>query len=97
MTKSSTDDELDVSLSYLNAKEKDLLVYFINNRMFEFTPIEVAKELGVTNKTIINRCAKLTSNGFIIPNIVKERIRTYSLSEFAKRNSKQIIAELSQK
>ena len=95
LSKASTDDELAGSLSYLNAKEKDLLLYLINNRIFEFTPIEVSKKLGVTNKTIINRCAKLTTNGFLIPNIVKERVRSYSLSEFAKSNEKQIIAKIS--
>ena len=94
LSKASTDDELDGSLSYLNNKEKDFLVYLINNRKFEFTPIEVSKELGVTNKTIINRCAKLTSNGFLVPNIVKERIRSYSLSSFTRVNEKQIISKI---
>lgn len=91
LSKESTDDELDSSLSYLNAREKDLLIFLLSNRMFEFTPVEVSKKLGVTNKTIINRCVKLTSNGFLIPNIVKERIRTYSLSSFSRKNEKQII------
>ena len=94
LSRESTDDELDGSLSYLNAKEKDLLIYLLNNRMFEFTPIEVSKKLGVTNKTIINRCAKLTNNGFLIPNIVKERVRSYSLSEFARKNEKQIVSKI---
>lgn len=94
LSKESGVDELGGSLSYLSAKEKDLLVFLLKRRMFEFTPIEVSKMLNVTNKTIINRCAKLTSNGFLIPNIVKERIRSYSLSEFAKRNKKQIISEI---
>lgn len=95
LSKASTDDELAGSLSYLNVKEKDLLVYLIRNRIFEFAPIEASKKLGVTNKTIINRCAKLTTNGFLVPNIVKERVRSYSLSEFAKSNEKQIIAKIS--
>lgn len=94
LSKESGVDELGGSLSYLSAKEKDLLVFLLKRCMFEFTPIEVSKMLNVTNKTIINRCAKLTSNGFLIPNIVKERIRSYSLSEFAKRNKKQIISEI---
>lgn len=91
LSKASSDDELSGSLSYLNTKEKALLMYLLKNRMFEFTPIEVSRKLGVTNKTIINRCAKLTANGFLIPNIVKERVRSYSLSEFAKNNNKSII------
>ena len=93
LSKASTDDELDGSLSYLNTKEKDLLVYLLKNRIFEFTPIEISKKLNVSNKTIINRCAKLTANGFLIPNIVKERVRSYSLSSFSRKNEKQIISK----
>lgn len=80
------EDDLDGSLSYLNAKEKELLVFLLKNKLFEFTPINVSKALGVTNKTIINRCAKLTNTGLLIPNIVNQRIRSYSLSDFSKRN-----------
>lgn len=94
LSKASSDDELDGSLSYLNAKEKDFLVYLLKNRIFEFTPIEVSKTLGVTNKTVINRCAKLTTNGFLIPNIARERVRSYSLSEFAKKNEKKIVQKI---
>ena len=96
LSKASTEDELDGSISYLNTKEKDLLVYLLKNRMFEFTPIEVSKKLGCTNKTIINRCVKLTSNGFLIPNIVKERIRSYSLSSFSRKNEKQILSKINE-
>ncbi|MBE7014680.1 MAG: Fic family protein [Ruminococcaceae bacterium] len=94
LSKASADDKLDGSLSYLNTKEKDFLAYLIESRMFEFTPIEVSKKLGCTNKTIINRCAKLTSNGFLIPNIIKERVRSYSLSNFSKNNEKQILSKI---
>jgi len=94
LSKASTDDELEGSLSYLNVKEKDMLVYLLRNYNVEFTPIEVSKKLGVTNKTIINRCAKLTNNGFLVPNIVKERVRSYSLSGFARKNEKQIILKI---
>lgn len=94
LSKTSVNDELDVSLSYLHTKEKDLLAYITRNCMFEFTPIDLSKKLGVTNKTIINRCTALTSNGFIIPNIVKERIRSYSLSEFTKKNIKIILLKI---
>ncbi len=94
LSKGIQEDDLDGSLSYLNAKEKDLLVFLLKNRLLEFTPIDVSKMLGVTNKTIINRCAKLTSNGFLVPNIVRQRIRSYSLSEFAKRNDKKILSKI---
>lgn len=91
---SSAQDELDSALSHLNVKEKDFLVYLLKKCLFEFTPIDVSRQLDVTNKTVINRCAKLAANGFLIPNIVKERIRSYSLSGFAKENSKAIISKI---
>ncbi len=87
-------DDLDGSLSYLNTKEKEFLAFLLKKRLLEFTPIEVSKMLVVTNKTVINRCAKLANNGFLVPNIVSKRIRSYSLSEFAKRNEKQILAKI---
>ena len=97
LSKTSTVDILDSSLSHLNTKEKEFFSFLLRKRMLEFTPIEVSKLLGVTNKTIINRCAKLTSNGFLIPNIVRERVRSYSLSEFAIGNDKKIVAKIDAK
>lgn len=94
LSKGAQAEDLDGSLSYLNAKEKELLVFLLKKRLPEFTPIDVSKMIGVTNKTIINRCAKLTNNGFLIPNIVSQRIRSYSLSEFAKRNEKKILSKI---
>lgn len=93
LSKGALADDLDGSLSYLSAKEKDLLVFLLKKRMLEFTPIDVSKMIGVTNKTIINRCVKLTNHGFLIPNIVSQRIRSYSLSEFTKRNEKKILSK----
>lgn len=91
LSKGAQADDLEGSLSHLNAREKDLLVFLLKKRLLEFTPIEVSKMIGVTNKTVINRCVKLTNNGFLVPNIVNQRVRSYSLSEFAKRNEKNII------
>ena len=62
----------------------------MKNYKREFTPIEVGKEIKVTNKTVIKRLATLVKNGFVIPNIVKERIRSYELSDFTKQNEKEI-------
>lgn len=92
LSRGAQEDDLAGSMSYLNAKEKDLLAFLLKKRLLEFTPIDVSRMLGVTNKTIINRCAKLTNNGFLIPNIVNQRIRSYSLSDFSKRNEKKIIS-----
>ena len=80
LSKTSENDELDGSLSYLNTKEKEFLAFLLKKRLYEFTPIEVSKMLGVTNKTIINRCAKLVNNGLLIPIIVKTRVRSFRLS-----------------
>lgn len=91
LSKESENDELDGSLSYLNAKEKEFLAFLLKKRLYEFTPIEVSKMLGVTNKTIINRCAKLVNNGLLIPIIVKTRIRSYRLSDFSKTKEKKIL------
>ena len=88
------EDDLDGSLSYLNAKEKNFLAFLLKKKLLEFTPIDVSKMIGVTNKTIINRCTKLTNNGFLIPNIVRQRIRSYSLSEFTKQNEKKILSKI---
>lgn len=91
LSEDSGNDNLAGSLSYLNTREKELLVFLLRNHCYEFTPIEISKLIGVTNKTIINRCAKLSSNGFLIPIIVKTRIRSYQLSEFSKANEKKIL------
>ncbi len=94
LSENSAANELEGSLSYLNTKEKDFLLYLLTNHLFEFTPIEVSKMLGLTNKTIINRCAMLTTNGFLIPKIAKERVRSYSLSDLSRKNAKAIIKKL---
>lgn len=95
LTEKSAVDESDVNLSHLNQKEREFLLYLLTERYLEFTPSELSKKIGVTNKTIINRCVNLTKNGFLIPNIVKERVRSYSLSEFAKCNKSNIISKMS--
>ena len=62
----------------------------MKNYRGEFTPIEVSRELSVTNKTIINRLAVPVKNGFVIPILVKERIRPYELSEFTRDHEKEL-------
>ena len=44
----------------------------------------------MTNKTIINRLTTLVKNGFVVPNIVKERIRSYELSDFTRENDEEV-------
>lgn len=94
LSKASEADELAGSLSYLNAKEKEFLAFLLKNQLYEFTPIEVSKMIGVTNKTIINRCVKLSDNGFLIPIIVKTRVRSYQISKFSRANEKVLLKKL---
>ena len=94
LSRESSEEDLLVGLFYLNAKEKELLVFLIKKHLYEFAPIDVSKLVGVTSKTIINRCAKLSANGFLVPVIVKERIRSYRLSDFTRMNEKKILNQL---
>ena len=93
LSESSSDMELEGSLSYLKGKEKELLLLLLQKYKGEFTPIEVSKELGVTNKTVINRLAVLVKRGFVEPKLVKERIRSYRLSSFVKETDEGILSE----
>ena len=86
ISRKSSEDEFKTSLSHLSNKEKDFLSYLLNNNEYEIRPKELSKKIGVTNKTIINRCVVLVENGFMVPNLAKERIMSYSLTEFAKEN-----------
>ena len=66
-------------INHLSIKAKKLLSYLKEERLVEFTPIEVASVFKVSNRTIINWCVELCENGYLKPNIVNKRIRTYSL------------------
>ena len=87
----SEEEDIAGSLSFLKGREKELLQFLIKNYRGEFTPIEVSRELSVTNKTIINRLAALVKNGFAVPILVNERIRSYELSEFTRDHEKEIM------
>lgn len=91
LQQSTNAENIEGSLSYLKGKEKELLLLLIKKYKREFTPIEVSKELKVTNKTIINRLSVLSKNGFVVPILVNQRIRSYELSEFTKSHEKEIV------
>ena len=46
-----------------------------------FAPVDLAKPLGVTNRTIINWCAGLVRAGFLHPETGGRRIRFYARTE----------------
>ena len=91
----SEEEDIAGSLSFLKGREKELLQFLIKNYRGEFTPIEGSRELSVTNKTIINRLAVLVKNGFAVPILVNERIRSYELSEFTRDHEKEIMKIIS--
>ena len=91
----SEEEDIAGSLSFLKGREKELLQFLIKSYRGEFTPIEVSRELSVTNKTIINRLAVLVKNGFAVPILVNERIRSYELSEFTRDHEKEIMKIIS--
>ena len=93
ITQDIKEDHIDNSLSHLSNKEIELLAYLLENKINEFTPINISKIFKVTNKTIINRCVKLTNNGFLKPNIVNQRITHYSLTNFSKQNADKIFSK----
>lgn len=66
-------------LSHLSSKVKSFLKYLNKKNLIKFTPIELSKKINVTNRTIINWCTELVSNGFLKPIIIKKRIRHYEL------------------
>ena len=92
----SDESEVEGSLSYLKDKEKELLYLLIKKYRREFTPIELSRDLRVTNRTIINRLSVLSKNGFVIPKMVNQRIRFYELSDFSKEHIKMLENNLRQ-
>jgi Fic family protein len=90
LSERSSEDEISGSLSYLKGKEKELLLFLLKKHKGEFTPIEVSREIGVTNKTVINRLSVLVKNGFVEPLMVNMRIRSYKLSDFIRNNETTI-------
>lgn len=76
--------QADASFSYLTQKEKAFLQFLLKKNFVQFMPVDLAKLLNVSNRTIINWCVGLVKNGFLTPNLVNQRIRSYSVTEFAK-------------
>ena len=91
---SSSMDEVSASLSFLKKREKEMLIFLIENYKGEFTPIEISRNISVTNKTVINRLEILVKYGFVIPHLVNERIRSYELSDFTKNHEKEILKQI---
>ncbi len=80
------------SISHLNTKERKLLSHLLRAEINEYTPIELGLSLHVTNRTIINWSASLVKTGFVIPVLVKERIRSYVVSDYTRENREEILS-----
>ena len=80
LAESSVEERQKSSLSYLNEKETMFLRYLRKHHVQQFTPVEMAAKLGVSNRTIINWSAGLAKNGFLTPVLVNQRIRSYKVS-----------------
>ena len=91
LSRETSEQGVQASVSYLKKGEKELLQELLRHQIWEFAPIDLTRSLQVTNKTVINRCARLASNGLLIPVIVKARIRTYQVSEYARKNRKELL------
>lgn len=74
-----TNEDFKLRIAYLSNKAKSFLEYLKNNNIIYFTPVEMANLLGVTNRTIINWCSELSTNGFVKPIIINKRIRKYEV------------------
>lgn len=69
------------SLEALNKKEKAFWEYLEQAGVKTFRPIDLALVFNVSNKTITNWSAKLAQVGLIKPNLIKERITSYSVTK----------------
>ena len=78
-SKGASEEDLRARFSHLSNKAKSFLEYLNKNKIISFTPVEIAKAMAVTNRTIINWSTELCANGFLEPVLVKQRIRSYRL------------------
>lgn len=67
-------------LSHLTKKTKIFLEYLRKHKINQFTPIELASKLKVTNRTIINWSSELVKNGYLTPILINKRIRQYKVN-----------------
>ena len=77
-------------MTFLNAKEKVFLKYLKKHHVTSFTPTEMAEKLNVTNRTVINWSVSLAKNGFLTPNLVKQRVRSYTVTGSEARNNMEL-------
>lgn len=87
-------DTVNTTLSRLSGRSRDLLKHILEEKKSEYRPIDVAKDLGVTNRTVINWTAELVNEGFVTPVLVRERVTAYRISEFTQDYREEILKSL---
>ena len=75
-------NDLTPTLAHLSLKERRFFDYLRKKKIEEFTPIEMAKAMKVSNRTIINWAVALAKNGLLEPRLVQKRIRSYRVCHF---------------
>jgi hypothetical protein len=90
ISEGSKEDTVRDSLSHLKRCDKEFLLFLLDDAHMIITPVDVGRRRGVSNRTAINRLSVLARNGFVKPNMVKERITSYELSDFTKEHKDEI-------
>ncbi len=76
---SSASEREKTAQTHLSVRESRFLDYLRQRSIRRFSPVELASDFGVTNRTVINWCAALVRAGFLSPDLSGARIRSYSL------------------
>ena len=80
LAESVANESVEASLSHVNARERAFYEELVERGIAEFTPVQMAKEFGVSNRTIINWSTKLAACGLLEPQLVKQRTRSYRVA-----------------
>ena len=70
-------EAVEVIINAINGIYPEKESYLRKKRIDEFTPIEMAKVMKVSNRTIINWAVALAKSGLLEPQLVQKRIRSY--------------------
>ncbi len=76
-TMDETNESMKARLSHLSGKARAFIDYLKRNGVSTFSPVQMAGDMGVSNRTIINWSTELCANGFLEPENAKERVRRY--------------------
>ena len=79
IAKKSIKEQKNEGYDLLSSKAKKFLEYLKDNDIKKIIPVEIAQDMGVSNRTIINWCVELANQGYLKPNIVNKRIRSYTV------------------